>query len=98
MKVPNYYMAALFLLLGACATTAPTETALENPGFIEELPEEVLAVVGPYQNLRTVRILPEDGCYWFEWTGPVETTFLPLLTGDGRQICTRAPEVAAAGA
>lgn len=93
MKVPNQYMAALFLLLGACATTAPTETSVENPGFIEELPEGVLAIVAPNQNLRAVRILPEDGCYWYEWPGPVETTYLPLNTREGRQICTRPQEI-----
>ena len=92
MRVPNHYMAAAFLFLGACATTVPTEVSLENPGFIEELPAEVMAVVGPNQDLRRVRVLPEDGCYWFERAGPVETTFLPLNTRDGRQICTRPPE------
>jgi hypothetical protein len=93
MKVPNHYMAALFLLLGACATTGPTEVSLENPGFIEELPEGVMAIVAPNQNLQTVRVLPEDGCYWFQRTGPVETTFLPLNTREGRQICTRPQEI-----
>jgi len=93
MMVPNRYKAAVFLLLGACAATGPAETLPEDPGFIEELPAEVLAIVGPNQNLRAVRILPEDGCYWYQWSGPVETTFLPLNTVDGRQICTRPPEV-----
>lgn len=93
MMVPNRYKAALFLLLGACAATGPVETLPEDTGFIQELPAEVLAVVGPNQNLRAVRILPEDGCYWYEWPGPVETTYLPLNTTDGRQICTRPPEV-----
>ncbi len=93
MKVPNRYKAALFLFLGACAATGPIETSLDSPGFIEELPEQVLAVVGPNQNLRTVRVLPDDGCYWYEWSGPVETTYLPLNTTEGRQICTRPPEI-----
>ncbi len=72
-------------ILAACAAPAPTDTT----GFIEELPEGVLAIVAPNQNLGAVRVLPDDGCYWYQWVGPVETTFLPLLTLDGRMICTR---------
>jgi hypothetical protein len=30
-----------------------------------------------------------DGCYWYRYAGPVEITYLPLLTRDGRMICTR---------
>ena len=76
---------ALVPVLAACAAPAPTDTT----GFIEELPEGVLAIVAPNQNLGAVRVLPDDGCYWYQWVGPVETTFLPLLTTDGRMICTR---------
>jgi hypothetical protein len=34
--------------------------------------------------------MPEDGCYWYRYVGPVETTYLPLRTIEGRPICTRA--------
>ena len=37
---------------------------------------------------RFLQELPEDGCYWYEHVGPVETTMLPLRTAEGRPICT----------
>ncbi len=87
---------AVFLFVAACATV-PAEKPPADPGLVEELPEEILAIVGPNQDLSVVRIMPEDGCYWYQWTGPVETTFLPLHTKDGRRICTReqAPRIVA---
>lgn len=81
----------LFLLAAACET-APIETAGSDPGFISELPEGVVAAAAPFQDLTSVIVRPEDGCYWYRHTGPVETTFLPLRTRDGRPICARAPE------
>jgi hypothetical protein len=75
-------------VLAACAPTLDTAVA-EDDGFLTELPEAVLAVVAPHQNLRAVQIMPEDGCYWYRHRGPVETTMLPLLTTAGRHICTR---------
>lgn len=79
---------AAVLFLAACAT-GPDVNEIGESGFIEVLPEEVIAVADPTQNLRGVRILPSDGCYWYQWVGPVETTMLPLRTIDGRPICTR---------
>jgi hypothetical protein len=35
-----------------------------------------------------IKELP-DGCYWYRHIGPVETTMLPLLTVEGRPICTQ---------
>ena len=75
------------LFLAACATT---NTASPD-GYIAELPEGVLAIVAPYQDLSAVRIDPANGCYVYRHVGVVETTFLPLRTNDGRPICTRAP-------
>lgn len=80
--------AALLLLLSACA--APSEPGPGGPNFLEELPEGLAEVAAPDQNLRAVIIAPEDGCYWYQHVGPIETTFLPLLTRDGRPICSRA--------
>lgn len=82
---------AVFLLVAACATV-PADDPAVDPTIVKELPEGVRAVVGPNQDLSVVRIKPEDGCYWYQWTGPVETTFLPLRTADGRMICTRENE------
>lgn len=54
------------------------------------LPEEVVAVAAPWQDLTTARLMPEDGCYWYQHQGPVETTLLPLRTPEGRPICAAA--------
>ena len=74
---------APLLALAACGPPPPPPSA-----FIEELPEPVLAIVAANQNLSTVQIR-QDGCYWWQYRGPVETTFIPLLTTEGRMICTR---------
>ena len=89
MKAPLPLVLATTLVLGACAS-GPGVNEVGESGFIEELPEAVIAAADPAQNLRGVRILPSDGCYWYQWVGPVETTLLPLRTRDGRPICTRA--------
>ena len=39
------------------------------------------------QDLSTARFMLEDGCYWYEHSGPVETTLLPLRTANGNPIC-----------
>lgn len=55
--------------------------------FLSELPEEVVALAAPNQDLQTARLLEEDGCYWYEHDGPVERTLLPLMSKRGRHIC-----------
>ena len=82
------------LLVAACATTPPPEQSDGLPGTPVELSEELRPQLAPGQNLETVRLLPEDGCYWYQWQGPVETTFLPLRTREGRMICVRSPDQA----
>lgn len=86
MKVKLGMIAALSIL-AACAVPADGNR-VNSEGFIEELPEGVIALAAPNQNLQTVR-LRSDGCYWYQHTGPVETTMLPLRTPDGRPICNR---------
>ncbi|MGI3186982.1 hypothetical protein [Nioella aestuarii] len=82
------------LLLTACAEPVPEDDGL--PGLPVEITEEIIALVDPSQSLASVRILPEDGCYWYRYSGPVETTYLPLRTAEGRRICSeRAAEIAA---
>ncbi|MCA2010510.1 hypothetical protein [Pararhodobacter sp. CCB-MM2] len=75
------------LLLSACVSSAPEDSP--SP-FLSELPEGLAETAGPNQDLSRVRIMPADGCYWYEHQNPVETTFLPLRTNDGRPICARA--------
>lgn len=80
---------AAMLLLTACATVPDAEISGSAADVLEELPPELLAIAAPHQDLTSVRIQPEDGCYWYQWIGPVETTYLPVRTVDGRPICTR---------
>ncbi|WP_204115462.1 hypothetical protein [Shimia biformata] len=76
------------LALAACDDAGPLNS---NPrsDINPNLPESVLAVVAPNQNLSTAVVMPEDGCYWYQHVGPVETVYIPLRTVDDRPICTR---------
>lgn len=87
MKFHRSLLAVSLLILSACATTVPGEE--NEPGFFEELPEGLAEIAAPGQNLQAVRIQPEDGCYWYQYVGPVEVTLLPLRTRDGGMICSR---------
>ncbi|MFW5655030.1 MAG: hypothetical protein ACOCYW_05210 [Roseicyclus sp.] len=73
----------VLLALTGCVAT---QTPIAQPE--ETLPEQLLAVVAPGQDMSSVR-LESDGCYWYRYAGPVEVTYLPLLTRDNRMICTR---------
>jgi hypothetical protein len=76
------------LALGAC-TEMPDSS---GQGYLNPLPESIIALAGPNQDLTAVRLVPEDGCLWYRYAGPVETTMLPLRTADGRPICTKVAE------
>lgn len=89
MNFQRLRLVAAMVLLAGC-TVAEVASNDEETGFIEELPEGVLAVAAPYQNLGAVRMSPEDGCYWYLHDGPVESTLLPLRTPQGNPICTQA--------
>ena len=69
------------LVLAACVST-PTEVEPES------LTDQLMALVAPGQDMTNVRV-ESAGCYWYRYAGPVEITYLPLLTRDGRMICTR---------
>lgn len=73
-------------LVAGCVSTGSGAQQDELP----PLPEQVVAVAAPWQNLATARLMPADGCYWYEHDGPVETTLLPLRTPEGRPICASA--------
>ncbi len=79
------------LLIAGCDEIEGGNSA-PSVGFASELPEEVRAMAAPYQDLTSVRINPSNGCYVYRYAGPVETTFLPLRTVEGRPICTQRPE------
>lgn len=65
-------------------------TGANTDGLLATVPEEVIAIAGPNQNLEAVRVNPVDGCFEYRHIGPVETTFLPLRTAKGNPICTKA--------
>ncbi len=68
-------------ILGLAACDVP-------PGGLQtRLPENVLAIVGPNQDLSTARLIEADNCYWYDHKGIVETTPLPLRTAGGQHIC-----------
>lgn len=75
------------LLVAGCMATGQGGSA---PDELPPLPEQVVAVAAPWQDLSTARLMPEDGCYWYQHVGPVETTLLPLRTPEGRPICASA--------
>lgn len=86
---------AAISLLGACDVTTLTPMTSATEGDVvtlTEVPEGVVAIAAPNQDLTSVRIQPEDGCYWYRHVGPVETTYLPLRTTRGQPICSRPPE------
>ncbi len=78
------------LLLAACEEFDGGSSGASSQ-FIE-LPEGVLAIAAPYQDLKAVRIDPTSGCYIYRHAGPVETTFLPLRSREGRPICSQQSE------
>jgi hypothetical protein len=71
-----------FLILGACGA-ASTGISTE----IGNIPEAAIAMAGPGQDLSTARYQPENRCFWYEHSGPVENTLLPLRTAGGNPIC-----------
>ena len=82
MKSVRYMVAPVLLTLAACGAPPTPE------GETEILSPEVMTLVAPGQDTENVRI-ESDGCYWYRYVGPVEVTYLPLLTRDDRMICTR---------
>ena len=81
MKSVRYAGLAALVSLAACVSSTPE-------GETEEVSEQVRALAAPGQDLTQVR-LESDGCYWYRYVGPVEVTYLPLLTREDRMICVR---------
>ncbi|RKF16208.1 hypothetical protein D6850_01170 [Roseovarius spongiae] len=80
----------LSLAVAGCVETAEMASpARPNvPRVLSTVPENIKEMAAPSQDLTSVRVAPEDGCLWYLYAGPVETTWLPLRTRDGRPICT----------
>jgi hypothetical protein len=85
-KARSLAAGSILLVLAACG--APVQSPVDpDTGFIRDLPPEVIALADSRQNLQAVRLM-EDGCYWYQHSGPVETTMLPLRTPTGSPLCT----------
>lgn len=79
-------------LLGACAV--PAESNIDpDTGYFLQVPEQIAAIAAPGQDLSAVQ-LRDDGCYWYRYAGPVETTMLPLRAVGGQPICQASGEEA----
>lgn len=92
------YKTASLMAAAALALTACEELENGSRGGFVTLSENVIDIAAPNQDLRAVRVNAEDGCYEYRHIGPVETTFLPLRTKQGRPICTQVEEAAPAKA
>ena len=88
MTVHKSFLVMAMFLLGAC-TEPMTQFGTTEVGSNPALPESVLAIAAPNQDLASARLHEEDGCFWYRHVGPVETTMLPLRTSDGRPICVK---------
>ena len=94
MKKTITVLGAALFGLSACVD-ANTASGTGPDLFITNVPEGVLAIAGPGQDLTALQIDPVDGCYTFRHIGPVETTMLPLRSKNGRPICTQVAAKAA---
>jgi len=74
---------ALIPVLGACTNLIETQDTESQP----MVPEEVIAIADPGQDVMSAFLRPEDNCYWYMHNGPVEITPLPLKTVNGQRIC-----------
>ncbi|MGH1332023.1 MAG: hypothetical protein ACRBBK_14150 [Paracoccaceae bacterium] len=88
MKKSSVLLGGALILLASCETYE-NGMLISSTGFIKELPEGVLSIVAPNQDLTAVRIDPTDGCLEYRHIGPVETTFLPLRSVKEQPICTQ---------
>ncbi|WP_281969014.1 hypothetical protein [Roseovarius nanhaiticus] len=85
LKAQNFAIPAALFLVTGCAVQ-PNEITKSDKG-IGSLPENVITMADPDQDLSTARLRPEDNCFWYEHKGPVETTLVPLRSPQGNPIC-----------
>ncbi len=79
--------AAIMVTLVALAGCAAPTMKNNEQTMIGNVPETVIALAAPDQDLTTARLVPEDNCYWYAHSGPVETTLVPLRSTGGNPIC-----------
>ncbi|WP_037312443.1 hypothetical protein [Ruegeria halocynthiae] len=85
--MPKHILIAVAGLSLAAGCTDQWSGAGGSANRIGNLPESVVALAAPGQDLTTARLVPEDNCFWYEHSGPVETTLVPLRAASGGPIC-----------
>lgn len=78
-------------LLVAAGCTAQTGDKAAEASSPYPIPDQVVAIAGPGQDLTTATLVAADDCYWYYHAGPVETTLVPLRAANGNQICNARP-------
>lgn len=89
MQKRNMMVLPTLMLAAGCAIS-PSDSS-DTANAIGNVPESVVALAAPDQDVSTARLRPGDGCYWYEHNGPVEVTLLPLRTANGNPICAARP-------
>ncbi|WP_298854777.1 hypothetical protein [uncultured Ruegeria sp.] len=77
----------ILAVVAALSIAAGCSAQFDAANKIGNLPETVVALAAPGQDLTTARLVPQDNCYWYDYSGPVETTLVPLRATSGGQIC-----------
>ena len=75
--------------LSGCVTPSGVANMDPNLKTRATLPPEVADNVAPGQDTSDIRVDARDGCLMYRHTGPVETTYIPLRTKQGRPICIK---------
>ncbi len=86
MYTRSAILLSIGLALGACSEILSNS---QGSGSLPPLPDQVVALAAPNQDLTTARLRPEDNCYLYMHSGPVEETLLPLRTASGNPICVK---------
>ena len=56
------------LMLAAGCAISPSDSS-DTANAIGNVPESVVAMAAPDQDVSTARLRPGDGCYWYEHNG-----------------------------
>ena len=78
-------IAVTLLVTAGCAARTVESGAAETSLY--PIPDAVVAIAGPDQDLTTATLVAEDDCYWYYHVGPVERTLVPLRAANGNHIC-----------
>ncbi|WP_298911367.1 hypothetical protein [uncultured Aliiroseovarius sp.] len=75
--------------LSGCVTPSGAVNMDPNLKKRVTLPPDVAETVAPGQDTSDLRVDARDGCLMYRHIGPVETTYIPLRTKQGRAICIK---------